>query len=387
MLRWLFLCAMLAPAALHDAGSWRAAAAADEASAVADHAEPMRTLERAARDYRIAVYSAFRTDRERFEEYRIAWDNAYTAWQRAGSRPEEVPKLIEWLTTVTRQVEQRPSRPGLAPTYNGAKAPVIREPKSAVENPRPGRKKLSAALQGSSPFAKSPSDISPVLRDRQSAMPPSWDKEPVAERNPPLRPQASGPALRTARKPDLGFVPDILASRPVRLPKGPIAPNAHPTVPALAPGPAASAEKPSLLAGRAAVHADIEPQPATSARINIIELKARTEGYNLGIAAVRHRLASETEWTGRKLAQVLVELEDLISRREDLALYHPLVEGRGLKPLASSDGLLADLHAHVVAAKKQLASSQELNDEELDFERELLDVVEHRIRILGTDSE
>ena len=353
MSRRLFICGMILLAtAIHcDLGGWGATAAADEAPAVADHAEQMRTLESLARDYRIAVYSTFRTNRERFREHRAAWDNIYSAWQRAGSPPEQVPKLIEWLTTATRQVEQR-----------GAPTP------------------------GPSSPAKARTAVSHSLRNGQSTVPIGRDKEPVAERSPPLRPEASGPVLRSARKPELSLVPDNLASRPVQLPKRHVLPNPEPRVPVSSLGPAALAEEPSLLGPRWAAR-DVEPKPATSARINIIELKARTEGYNLGIAAVRQRLAAETEWTARKLAQVLVELEDLISRREDLALYHPLVEGRGLKPLASSDGLLADLHALVVAAKKQLAGSRQLDDEDRNSERELLDAVEQQLEALQIGSE
>lgn len=105
-------------------------------------------VEHLARDYRIAVYQAFRTQRDEFERRMAAWRVVYQAWQSAGERGDEQRLLMQWLQGATARMRAgqlaklpaipkfgQPQQPAIAARPPATDAPPATIPREPAKTP------------------------------------------------------------------------------------------------------------------------------------------------------------------------------------------------------------------------------------------------------------
>jgi hypothetical protein len=76
---------------------------ADETRTPARQPTATRSVEAAARAFRLQVYRTYRTDRDEFERRRAAAEQVHTAWRNAGKHADDEPAVIRWFEEAAYQ--------------------------------------------------------------------------------------------------------------------------------------------------------------------------------------------------------------------------------------------------------------------------------------------
>ena len=357
--------------------------AADQAGA---SKELRLEVERLAVDYRIAIYSAYRTDRQQYDRCREAWAEVHSAWVASGQREADLTAMATWLRT---SIDQAKARSGAAPPAAPAFGAVdlVSQVKGntetdevAVSVPTPSQRDRAHEMKSSS--------------TQQTVMPRTFDerarrgsldrwKETLAERNPPLRARALAPSRRQLDALDLAAPTSQQALHARRvLDHIAFRPQVVELSPTESGGPTS---KPTREIAETGIDETRIVTTQPQARINIQELKARSAGYNLGIQGLQGRLQSQQNWSARELAALMIELEDLISRQEDLAPYHALVGNGELTALTSPELVLDRIQAELTATRERLDAGASGNDRR-QHDLELLDLLQRRLKELSQEA-
>lgn len=377
-----------------------------------------------ARDYRIAVYQAFRTDRTEFDRRLAAWGLVYRAWQDGGERDDERPKLIRWLQgaisrmqagqvaklpalpkfgeppaiPVTRDLIALPPRPEIAhhptptPSARAAKSHVVRKPATAL--PRrpsfePIRPLWVPALANGTTMPKT-SDagfpgVAAVARAPRfgSVSVPGVSPHQVVPRV--VEDLAALPQLPpTAQTPSDEVAPTVpIASLPVATPNPPAALTQ--AAPPVTPPQVAMTEP--AVAARAVSASEVLRAEASGVRIDTTELAARIAGYNLALSSLVERLQDDNIWTAAQLLAAVDDLSDLNRRGSDLRLYCllvPQIDRQAAGDLAEPDTVVALLGAKIFASRNRLVEGvYDGSVEQQQAELAELDKLSQRLARLG----
>jgi hypothetical protein len=315
----LVICAALAPLSLPLLAAPDAAAPRARAEAPVEtsgEAPPTPELERAARDYRISVYRAFRLDRAEFNRRNAVWQELYAKWKAAGQPAGDAALLVAWL----------------------------RDAIAANNVPTPGSLPLPPE------FGLARDKAQPRLPQPPSATPPSVElPTPRLARNLP-------PDITPGRRADAASLPDVA------LPIDPaVGQRPQSVTPPDADDPSVASDPPRRAAPPTSIEADPPELPAES-RVDVNEIAVRVSGHNLAVATLAEEIARSENPTPERLATFVERLEGHAVRFADLSPYYALVEQADrdrLRPLSGIDearDLLAKRIASAIAATEADAS-------------------------------
>ncbi len=300
---------------------------------VNDHSAERDDLERAARDYRIAVYRGFRQNRAEFDRRNAVWRDMYARWKRDGENDAESAMLVDWLRQAT------------IASRAGAVQPL-------PPSPSPGVRPTNTGNVASN-------DIPSAEPSLPRTLPPDASP-PVVE--PPVVPLArhDGGSSPIVRRADAGELPSVAL---------PISPSLQPpqrndvadieNVESVAEGiprrsaPAVPIDPPSLPPETEVPTTDSPRE--SNAGVDVGEIAIRVAGHNLALATLAEEIRQANEPSIDRLVSFVERLESQAVRASDLTPYFSLVDAseRGrLQSLASADDarlLLLSRIAQVIA--------------------------------------
>lgn len=285
-------------------------------------------LERAARDYRIAVYNTFRQNRPEFERRNAAWRKLLADWKANGAKAEHLPQLRAWLDTATAasragHVMPLPPRPQFATV-----AELPDRPPPAETNLR--HREAEPAMPVPPPLARRTTEAAPPSRSAAAAGLPQVPLtiSPGVARS--TRPQASQ-ADRVA----------ALADAPPRRPAPPV--GIEPPTETIPPQPGVA-----------------QPvRPEATDGIDVEEVAVRVAGHNLAVATLAEEVRKLESPAVEQLVAYVERLEAHAIRAGDLSPYYALVgesDRVRLRPLVSIDEprrLLAERIDHAIATTSE----------------------------------
>lgn len=288
-------------------------------------AEVPAELTAAARDYRIEIYGAFRTNRAEYDQRRKQAEALLAEWQARGALPAEAAVLVRWLDDARRAAARQQPAP-LPPRWNSAAESVPlspRTPSLPLSKSVPllralpqNRTRLTNQVRLSAlslnllwPQESNPRQevIAVQPEDSSLAVVLAWQDSQHAE-------QGSSAGLA---KQDLAPLISI-SSNPLALPAAKLNPN--------------------TLTNNTTPPVDDE-----SAELNTAELRARLRGYDKAWRALQADLYSDEELTLDRAAALLMILDDLAQARRDLTLYQAIAPA-ALRDEIRGLPLLDELH-------------------------------------------
>lgn len=230
----------------------------------------------ALREYRIAVYRAYRLDRSEFDRRRQAANDAVAAWRTAGGNGDDLDELHRWLSAAT--VAARRGHSAVAP-------PIFGEEHSADR---------SASPPDAAPIAPAEVANSPVSPPEFAQQTPSTntDPSPSTPSAPASLPRADAPLERTGGE-------NPLVDDPAREPT-----KEH------------SMEESHTSKAPSNDGSNMRP-----ASVNLDELAARIRGWNLALTAMEDRIAANRNPSIADLSVCANQLEELLERRAAIKLY------------------------------------------------------------------
>lgn len=379
-------------------------------------------IEQLARQFRIRVYSTFRQDRAKFARRRAAWNRVHTLWEAGGKRFEEQDKLIDWLELATARsmpesIAPLPDDPHFTPALESPVLPRTEAIAAAADStppllPWPAPNQTTNRRLDTTPFVPYQPDgtshsfhrFGPVPGRYPERESPEWTIDPADEsgdHEPPARqsnlvvhvseplpepmappvpnvsalaagPTVAGGGLRSAGPPpELPGQPEVVPQSSDRSPgAGPIVvtvrrrpleedsdAGASPALPDQ-PGEAPGGHPPSL-------PPDSSTQPP-EVQINVTELAAHINGYNLGLKAVEEELDKPQKWTARRLGPLVDRVKRLVVSRQDLATIRDVLSDEEkvlVGHLQRPRSIVAQLGSRIFEART-LASGPDFADTE-----------------------
>lgn len=301
-------------------------------------------LERAARDYRIAVYATFRQNRPEFERRTAAGRDVLAGWKADGEREEKLPEMLAWFHDAAL----------------ASRAGRVRE-----LPPLPDLGRLADRSGPTEPTQ--PNVLDRAAETRRSAPPPVQARsvEPSA---PPLarRTTESVSPARSADASALPAVPLPVSPGVSKLPRPPIADAADVAATADVPPRRAAPPAPiELPDARPPARPEVAqtPPPAATEGIDVAEVAVRVAGHNLALATLGEELRKLENPTVEQLAAHVERLEALAVRASDLSPYFALVgesDRNRLRPLAPLDDAGRLLGDRIERAIATIAADQTL---------------------------
>lgn len=311
-------------------------------------------LERAARDFRIAVYRNFRRNRPEFDRRNAVWRDIHAQWQRDGEPDDDLPALVDWLRRATDASRQGATRPLPLPPEFGATANSVVPPRGATQSPRvatqsPGQSpdkprvfEPPTAEPPVPPLARRDADASPSTRRADASTLPD-----VAL---PISPSLP-PPQRAALDID---EPQAAAHEPPRHRSPPLAIDSTATKPELPPADT-PVDTPT--------HTPTETPNHAGRGIDVGEVAIRVAGHNLALATLAEEIGQTDRPSVDQLLGFVERLEALAVRANDLSPYYTLIDAadRGrLRPLASLDEARTLLLARIAEATEAAAADASL---------------------------
>jgi hypothetical protein len=383
-------------------------------------------IERLAREYRIQVYNAYRLDRSEYDRRRAAWDAVLLAWQESGRGSDDVILLERWLRNSTHYAAANPARPiAPAPRFGVAIQPLVADAPSpqpaapgADSSPDSVPARDAPRLARSTPFGGLLPDwfqLPPRDGSGVDVPPPA----PITEEIPPPPPALDPPPVERPIRPrpieaapfDLTPLPDAprieifdrnpppsYASStfpPPSLPSSTNPTQTYPTpsFPPSAPSEAAAGGPRHPIAATELfgefVQADVvRPGPDRPAvRVNLDELAARINGYNLALQAIDAELLRRVEYDATDVARILVRMEELLPNYENVSLYWNVVSERertGLTSIATAGDIIASLANRIIRLRRDLDAQ---TDEPAPLRRVRQDLLDSLTRQLSDIAE
>ncbi|MEX2188655.1 MAG: hypothetical protein WD875_17740 [Pirellulales bacterium] len=258
-------------------------------------------LDRAARDYRIAVYRSFRQNRAEFDRRNAIWRSIHAQWQRDGEQDGEVAMLVDWLRQAT------------VASRGGATGPLPLPPEFGHAGETPPAVVETPVVEPS---------VAPLLR-RDGVSSPSVRRADAGEL--PSVALPISPSLQPPQRLDAADIDNssaVAADIPRRS-----APAAAIDV------PAAPLEIPT-----SSIPAADSPRNANGVDVN--EVAIRVAGYNLALATLTEEIGQTQDPSIDLLVGFVERLEAQSVRASDLSPYFDLVDAADrarLRPLAAMD--------------------------------------------------
>lgn len=225
-------------------------------------------IDRAARNFRIQVYRSFRIQRTEYNHRRMAGDRAMKLWSNSSQTVQDREAVLQWLRVATLASQPENVQP-LAPLP----AHEFTDNTTSETN---DQIKLSRLDVGSLPLRKRPD---------------SEDKEPL--RIFKILGRAIIRAASDSAKPKL-------SGREVKF--------------SMIPSIEDIASKQSNAIGDS-------HQDNVAESIDMYEMMARVDGYNLSLAALADELSSDGLWSVNRIEPLLMQLVDLSESRDLLLTY------------------------------------------------------------------
>lgn len=332
------------------AAHWAAPQGGTEAATSSTTAQATATrddLERAARDFRIAVYRNFRRNRPEFDRRNAVWKDIHAQWQRDGEPDDELPVLVDWLRRATDASRQGAARPLPLPPEFGAAANSIVPPRVATPSPRQSPDKprvfeLPTAEPTVPPLARRDADASPSTRRADASTLPDVAL-PIS------------PSLPPPQRPTLDIdEPQAAAHEPPRHRSPPLAIDSAATKPEFPPADT-PVDTPT--------HTPTETPNGAGRGIDVGEVAIRVAGHNLALATLAEEIGQTDRPSVDQLLGFVERLEALAVRANDLSPYYTLIDAadrQRLRPLASLDEARTLLRARIDQATEAAAADASL---------------------------
>jgi hypothetical protein len=313
-------------------------------ASLATAAEPPPELAAAARDFRIEIYGAFRTNRAEYDARRKQAEALLAEWQTRGALPEEAAVLVRWFDAARRASAQQQPLPA-APNWNGSSEELISVPARAPSSsPRPASQILLRALPVKRMRLGRQVQVTAISGD---IMRPRETRDSFTLLA--ALPDASSLALVL----DLPNSVDERASLAADLPKSAVLTHSSiNTTPVPSPEP-----KTMTTANEPTTKTDRVPE---AAELNTAELRARLRGYDKAWRALQADLYSDEVLTLERADALLTILYDLGQARRDLQLYQAIAPAElreELRGLAALEELQTQLRKIMQAARNSDAAN------------------------------
>lgn len=311
----------------------------------ASAAEPPPELSSAARDFRIEIYGAFRTNRAEYDARRKQGEALLAEWQTRGALPEEVEAVVRWFADARRASAQQQPLPA-PPNWSNGPAEVIPMPARSPRSPPHSTIQVPQ-------LRAVPAKGARLSRRIQLTMISSDIVRPR---------ETNGSSKLLAALPNHASLAVILdfpntvnerTSIAADLPKS--ASRLHSSI---SQGPIDSPEPKS-------VNSANEPATKTdsiteSAELNTAELRARIRGYDKAWHALQADLYSEEELTLERAEALMMILYDLGQARRDLLLYQAIAPAEmreEIRGLAALEELQTQLRKIMQVARSSAAAN------------------------------
>ena len=321
-------------------------------ASLANAAEPSPELSSAARDYRIEIYGAFRTNRAEYDARRKQGEALLAEWQTRGALPEEAAALVRWFDAARRASTQQQPLPA-PPNWNGSAEELI---------PVPARSPSSAPRPASSLPQLRALPVKRVRLGRQfqvTVISGDIVRPRVAQESFALLmalPDTSSLDLVL----DFPNAVDVRTSSAADLPK-----SGSRWRSIVSTGPIHSPEPKTVAsANEAATKTDSGTE---AAELNTAELRARIRGYDKAWRALQADLYSEEEMSLERADALVMILKDLEQARRDLQLYQAIAPAElreEIRGLAALDELHAQLRKLMETARGNVFADQGLNPQQ-----------------------
>jgi len=375
----------------------------------ADGAPSPAAVEAAARDYRIEIYAAFRTQRDEYNRRRAAGDELLQAWIGAGQPIADAPAIRMWFDEARRRSasgQPLPPKPKLNAGNPFAVPPQPQPPSKPPPSPQPP---TSSTLKLPTIPAESARLPGPQFGPLRRSQNPSWSQ--IARGLLNLRPSdeieslspTAGPAHRVAARPKPPLRSQVNANahaanalslqrdKPTKIVTSD--PQISlPTQTAALPAPQQITQTETIPtpniapAPRITPRTPDQPPALPRAQLNTAELGARLQGYQRAWRAVRADLAGEEVWNDDRVETLAEVLTDLDQARNDLLLYRNLAppefaaEYESLTPTAE---FWKQLAAQLNTAQEQVVKDTLLDAHQRAKELQRLRKLEQKIRKRG----
>lgn len=264
-------------------------------------------LTAAARDYRIEIYGAFRTNRAEYDLRRKQAEALVAEWQNRGARPDEVAALVRWFDDARRAAARQQPLPA-SPNWNGAAEELMPIPSRHSlphrARPTPLLRALPVQRLRTMQQVQVTTISAAILEPRESdataiivsAMPTIESLSLVLALAEAPRGETPLTAMLAKREVD---APIKISSNTLALPAAKLNPH---TLGVTTPG--ATTDE--------------------AAELNTAELRARLRGYDKAWRALQVDLYSDEELTLERADALLTILNDLQQARRDLLLYQAI---------------------------------------------------------------
>ena len=321
-----------------------------------------RVTERLARDYRIAIYNTFRTDREEFNHRRARWKLIDERWRKSEHTPERRTHLNQWLAEaieVSQPESTTPLPPAPAWYYEPDKMLAQQDDSQQNEDDQADQADQADPFDESSPGDLV--DTTPLLDVRNSSDVP---------------PRQPADTFLTVPENTDSFAPVEISPADDKVLLGPSPVGVDPTTDRV-PDDFDSALSASVLEdlfkrGRSeqpntTTAADDAPVDLTDlleeepterqpeqAVVNVDLLTARVAGHNLAVVGLSEELRERSRWTAASLAPQVNRLIELHERRKDLVVFVELLEPqqrRRLEEVETTKRVVTLLAEKIVGAR------------------------------------
>lgn len=266
-------------------------------------------LSAAARDFRIEIYGAYRTNRAEYDLRRKQGEALLSEWQARGALPDEAKVLVRWFEEARRAASRQQALP-TPPNWHGAAEEMGPLPPRDTIPQRAGRSPLLRALPQERARYHREIQVTAIsadiLRPRESK---HVLQDIVANQAPAL-----SMILALHAEPDAALKTAVIL--PKRETSRSLLISSTLDLPAAKLNPYANEPPAELVSAKDTVK--------ESAELNTAELTARLRGYDKAWRTLQAELFSEEDLTLERATSLVTIMNDLQQARRDLLLYQAI---------------------------------------------------------------
>jgi len=353
-----------------------------------------------SRTLRMQVYETFRSEREEYNTRRRAATQVVQGWMRSGQQESARGVVLNWLQEAI--VASRPGSAGSLPAIP-AFAKHVNEVELSLDmavRPVPDEVVEHRSQPDHRPLEHDATDPSVSIR---RVTPSDVGDEPSENRSRIFG--SLGRAVYRAVSPPSASPPSVLSpsatvdeseSSPA------IVPSADVTLSAAdddqdSEGDDVQSEDESHAGeddeSEIEVEIEVDPASSTSAssepQVNLPDLEARVQGYNLALQALEDALREEGVWTANRLMPIIDELAELADRRRVVDLYGDLLPDETshlVDGLSSADFAMQLAEQRIEDARASIRSGETSSDPQQRQEQlQQLDAFARQLAEFATD--